>query len=203
MFAEIKIDFQCQVNRSRYKVIDGKDNKRWIVANNAKAPMIPSCKQFDAETLALFMEISKNHRIAEHLALHFVNRYGMLAPASNYRVQDISGWSTYLRVKDRERSSGEPVEKWSPIDFNKLLGFKIWEGGKVLPTYSPNDLGTALYIAWFFGWQKPELKKCEYFAKYGERKGCQRFYTSKRSDSKFCSKNCRNSYGQKEERNKK
>lgn len=204
MYAEIEIVFQCQVSQSRYKIIDGEEpNNRWIVANNPRAPVTPSNLPFNAETLARYLKIAEDKNHAEEMALDFVNTYGMLWPSTNYRIQEIVAWSTYLRLKDIARASGEPIKKWNKVDLNEKLEFEVWEEGKVLPTYRPTSLGEALYLAWFFGWQTTPLKKCKFFAKYGHRTGCHNFFTSKRKDKMFCSDNCRTQYKQRGDKKKK
>ena len=203
MYSEIKIKFQCEVSQSGYKLTDGEDGKRWIVARNANAPLQPANMKFKMETLTRFLKVSEDKKHEEDLALDFTKTYGLLAPARSYRVQDISGWSTYLRLKNIERAKGEPVELWHLMDFNKFISFEAWEDDKVLPTFKPDSLGTALYLMWVFFYQTPDnLKKCQHFAEYGQRTGCSHFFVSSNRKKIFCQDSCRTTYADRKKKAK-
>ena len=135
------------------------------------------------------------------MTLDFVNKYGGLEPEREFRIQDISQWSKYLKTSDKSRASGElrTIEYLSFLELNKCFSFELWENGKVFLTYKPNTLGQALYFSWVLGWNKSHLRECKYHQRYGLRKGCECFFTPKRADAEFCSNDgrCRAAFHQK------
>ena len=200
MLAEIKIDYQCKVNRSGYELFTGEDGKPWIRAKKLDAP--ETVRQFDNETLSRFLKISQDLKNEEAWTLDFVKAYGVLEPnLRSHKLKDISTWSSYLNIKDKQRASGEvkTIDQLNFLNLNKGLSFEFWEDGKVLPTDKPTALGQALYFGWVFGWNTPELRECKYHQRYGVRKGCESFFTPKRDDAEFCSNDgrCRAAYHQK------
>jgi hypothetical protein len=201
MLAEIRIDYQCKVNRSGYELFFQSENgEPWIKPKKIDAP--ETVRPFNRETFSRFFKISEDPKNEAVLTLDFVNAYGVLESGDYHRLQNISAWSTYLKIKDKQRASGEvkTIEHLKFLNLNSGFSFEIWEDGKVLPTYKPTSLGQALYFGWVFGWTTPELKECKYHKRYGFRKGCESFFSSTRNDAEFCANKgrCRAAYHQKQ-----
>ncbi len=115
----------------------------------------------------------------------FYNRYGPVFADHTDILKEILAFLDFIRICDTQRANGERVR----VDKAYLpeLEFDIWEEGKVLPTYKPQNLKSALYAAWIFEWRDLRKRECKFHKDFGVRKGCEVFFIPKTDRAEFCS----------------
>ena len=127
----------------------------------------------------------------------FYNRYGPVFGEHTDIMKNILNYLEFIKICDTQRADGERVR----VDKAYLpeLEFDIWEEGKVLPTYKPKNLMSALYAAWIFKWKNVPKRECKFHKDFGVRKGCEVFFIPKTDRAEFCSNDgkCRAAWHQK------
>ena len=100
MLAEIRIDYQCKVNRSGYELFFQSENgEPWIKPKKIDAP--ETVRPFNRETFSRFFKISEDPKNEAVLTLDFVNAYGVLESGDYHRLQRSSRTSTYSPAGDQ------------------------------------------------------------------------------------------------------
>jgi len=112
-------------------------------------------------------------------------------------LRDNLGLPRLLKPHDRDWINNTETNKDIPIFRTELEISYEWdmEGKDIIPTIKPKNLYQAIEITLCLCGVNPQdnLKKCLFFDKYPnlKRKNCSEYFYASRTDSKFCSEQCR------------